>query len=118
MSRSRRRGDAAARIATLRAKIEEANHRYHVLDDPIIADAEFDALLRELIDLEAERPELRTPELADPARRRTALGSLRALPSRATDAQSRERVVGGRVAGVRRARAKTARAARSNTSAS
>ncbi|HUA09500.1 MAG TPA: NAD-dependent DNA ligase LigA [Candidatus Acidoferrales bacterium] len=51
-----------ARAAELRAKIEDANHRYYVLDDPSITDAEFDALLRELIDLETAHPELRTPD--------------------------------------------------------
>jgi DNA ligase (NAD+) len=50
--------NAAARVEQLRAKIDEANHRYYVLDEPSITDAEFDALLRELIGLEAEHPEL------------------------------------------------------------
>ena len=48
----------ADRIAALRAQIEDANHRYHVLDDPAIPDVEYDALLRELEALEAEYPEL------------------------------------------------------------
>jgi len=43
------------------AKIEDANMRYHVLDYPAIADAEYDRLMRELIALEAEHPELKTP---------------------------------------------------------
>jgi len=46
----------------LREQIDEANYRYHVLDDPQISDAEYDRLLRELIDLEAANPELQTPE--------------------------------------------------------
>jgi len=46
----------------LRARIEEANFRYHVLDDPQMSDPEYDSLLRELIDLEDRRPELRTPD--------------------------------------------------------
>ncbi|TYT23684.1 NAD-dependent DNA ligase LigA [Luteimonas viscosa] len=49
---------AAARVAKLRARIEDANHRYYVLDDPSIPDAEYDALMRELEALEAEHPEL------------------------------------------------------------
>ncbi len=53
---------AAARAAQLRALIEHHNFRYHVLDDPEISDAEFDALLRELQRIEAEHPELVTPE--------------------------------------------------------
>lgn len=53
---------AAARAAELRAQIEHHNYRYHVLDDPVISDAEFDALLRELQCLEAAHPELVTPD--------------------------------------------------------
>jgi DNA ligase (NAD+) len=52
----------AARAHALRAQIEEANYRYHVLDDPQLADADYDRLLRELIDLEEAHPELRTPD--------------------------------------------------------
>jgi len=51
-----------ARAAELRELLEEANYRYYVLDDPQITDAEYDALLRELIDLEQRYPELRTPD--------------------------------------------------------
>ena len=47
-----------ARIATLRAQIEQANYRYHVLDDPQITDAAYDRLMRELETLEAEHPTL------------------------------------------------------------
>ena len=39
-----------SRADSLRAQLEEANHRYYVLDDPEITDAEYDKLLRELID--------------------------------------------------------------------
>jgi len=48
----------ADRVAELRARIEDANHRYYVLDDPSIPDAEYDALLRELEALETAHPEL------------------------------------------------------------
>jgi DNA ligase (NAD+) len=54
--------DAARRAAELRAAINEANHRYHVLDQPSIADSEYDALMRELQQLEAEHPDLVTPD--------------------------------------------------------
>ena len=54
--------DPAARVAELRAQIDEANHRYYVLDDPTIEDAEYDRLLRELTELEAAHPELATPD--------------------------------------------------------
>src|SRR6478736_530260 len=50
------------RAAELRDRIDEANHRYHVLDQPTIDDAEYDALLRELLQLEAEHPNLVTPD--------------------------------------------------------
>jgi DNA ligase (NAD+) len=40
----------------LRAQIEQANYRYHVLDDPQITDAAYDRLMRELEALEAEHP--------------------------------------------------------------
>lgn len=45
------------RIARLRQEIERHNHRYYVLDDPLISDAEYDGLMRELRQLEAEHPE-------------------------------------------------------------
>jgi DNA ligase (NAD+) len=54
--------DAARRAAELGAAINEANHRYHVLDQPSIADSEYDALMRELQQLEAEHPDLVTPD--------------------------------------------------------
>jgi DNA ligase (NAD+) len=50
--------DPATRIAELRRALEDANYRYHVLDDPAIPDAEYDRLLRELEALEAEHPQL------------------------------------------------------------
>ena len=54
--------DPAARAAELRAQLEEANHRYHVLDAPTISDREYDMLFRELVDLEAAHPELVTED--------------------------------------------------------
>jgi len=61
-------GSAEARRAReLRALIDEANYRYYVLDDPAIPDSEYDRLLRELQELEALHPELRTPD--SPTRR-------------------------------------------------
>lgn len=48
----------ADRVAELRARIEDANHRYYVLDDPSIPDADYDALMRELEALEAAHPDL------------------------------------------------------------
>jgi len=53
---------AAGRARELRAALEEANYNYHVLDAPTIADETYDALLRELRDLEEAHPELATPD--------------------------------------------------------
>lgn len=53
---------AQARIEALRHEIEQHNYRYYVLDDPIVADAEYDALMRDLRELEAAHPELVTPD--------------------------------------------------------
>ena len=55
-------GDPAARAAELRTLLEEANHRYHVLDAPTISDREYDLRFRELVELEATHPELITPD--------------------------------------------------------
>ncbi|MDP4029877.1 MAG: NAD-dependent DNA ligase LigA [Gallionella sp.] len=59
--------DTKARIALLRAEIERHNHAYYVLDAPAIPDAEYDRLFRELQSLEAQHPELSTPD--SPTRR-------------------------------------------------
>jgi DNA ligase (NAD+) len=53
---------ARARAEELKAQIARADHRYYVLDDPELSDAEYDALVRELQALETEHPELRTPD--------------------------------------------------------
>ena len=52
----------AQEIAGLRESIRYHLHRYHVLDDPELADAEFDALLDRLVELETEHPHLVTPD--------------------------------------------------------
>ncbi|MCF7823618.1 MAG: NAD-dependent DNA ligase LigA [Candidatus Marinimicrobia bacterium] len=46
------------RIRDLIAELNEHNHRYYILDDPIISDAGYDQLLRELQELETEFPDL------------------------------------------------------------
>ena len=53
---------AAHRHAELTGVIDEARFRYHVLDRPTMADGEYDAMMRELQAIEAEHPELRTPD--------------------------------------------------------
>lgn len=54
--------EAAARAAVLREQIEGANHAYYVLDAPSLSDLEYDRLFRELREIEAAHPELRTPD--------------------------------------------------------
>ena len=49
------------RIVALRAELHRHNHNYYVLNQPTISDQDFDALLRELQDLEARHPELFDP---------------------------------------------------------
>ncbi len=50
---------ALARIRELTEALTEHNHRYYILDDPSISDTAYDALLRELIDLETQFPDLK-----------------------------------------------------------
>jgi len=52
----------AARVATLRHQIEEANYLYYVHDSPSLTDAEYDQLMLELQHIEQEHPELQTPD--------------------------------------------------------
>lgn len=54
--------DASNRIEELRAQVRAHNHRYYVLNEPVISDNQFDELLRELIALEERHPELITPD--------------------------------------------------------
>ncbi len=54
--------ELAARAATLRERLDAAAHEYYVLDQPSISDAEYDRMLRELQELEADYPYLRTPD--------------------------------------------------------
>lgn len=54
--------DPKERARQLRDILTEANYRYYVLDDPTMADYEYDQLLRELETLESAHPELVTPD--------------------------------------------------------
>jgi len=54
--------ELADRAAELRRLLNFHNYRYHVLDAPVISDAEYDAMFRELQDLEQAHPELRAPD--------------------------------------------------------
>jgi DNA ligase (NAD+) len=56
--------DVRRRIEELRRDIEEHNYRYYVLSEPIISDREYDALFRELEELERANPQFYSPESA------------------------------------------------------
>ncbi len=57
-----RADEEATRAAALRAELERLGHAYYDLDAPLVPDAEYDALFRELQRIEAERPDLTTPD--------------------------------------------------------
>jgi DNA ligase (NAD+) len=50
------------RTATLRCLLNEYSYQYYVLDEPTVPDAEYDRLFQELLTLEAQCPELKTPD--------------------------------------------------------
>ncbi len=50
------------RVEELRDRLNEHNYRYYVLDAPVVSDAQYDRMLRELQELEAAHPELKTPD--------------------------------------------------------
>src|SRR5262245_4819339 len=54
--------DAQQRVEELRRQINYHNYRYYALDDPEVTDAEYDALFQELRALEADHPELASPD--------------------------------------------------------
>src|SRR5579871_1442246 len=54
--------DPAREIETLRNELRRHEHLYYVLDKPEISDAEYDALMRKLQAIEAQNPELLTPD--------------------------------------------------------
>ena len=53
--------DLSERYSELRRRVEHYAYRYHVLDDPLISDAEYDALFGQLVAIEREQPELVDP---------------------------------------------------------
>jgi len=53
--------DTIKRAEELRFKLDQHNYRYYVQDDPSVSDAVYDALMRELRELESEHPDLVTP---------------------------------------------------------
>lgn len=62
MSSPRAKEDAAVRIAALVTDINRHLRLYHIEDRPQLSDAEYDALFRELVDLESAHPELKQPD--------------------------------------------------------
>jgi len=52
----------AQRVAKLRTELLDHDYRYYVLAEPVIADEEYDKLMRELVDLERQFPELQSPD--------------------------------------------------------
>jgi DNA ligase (NAD+) len=51
-----------SRYEELKQQVHFHNHRYHVMDSPVISDAEYDQLLNELKRIESERPDWVTPD--------------------------------------------------------
>jgi DNA ligase (NAD+) len=62
VSQPRKRASAARRADELRAEIARHDHRYYVLDDPEVGDDVYDALMRELREIEEANPDLVTPD--------------------------------------------------------
>jgi DNA ligase (NAD+) len=60
--RSQRAGTPAARARALREQIAAHDYRYYVLDQPTVSDSEYDGLMQELKALEAEHPQLISPD--------------------------------------------------------
>src|ERR1700741_4112286 len=58
--------DIEKKLETLRDKLRHHEYLYYVLDQPEISDAEFDKLMQQLKDLEAEHPDLITADSATP----------------------------------------------------
>jgi DNA ligase (NAD+) len=54
--------DVAQRHATLARELDDHAYRYYVLDAPVVSDAEYDTLMRELTAIETDYPQLRTPD--------------------------------------------------------
>src|SRR3954470_4806644 len=62
MSNRSSSSDISVELEKLRSDINYHNHRYHGLDDPHISDAEYDRMMQRLKEIEAEHPDLVTPD--------------------------------------------------------
>jgi DNA ligase (NAD+) len=74
--------EVLARVQELRDQIHYHNYRYHVLDDPVISDREFDRLMQELLKLEADYPGLITPDSPSQRVGATPLDKFETVPHR------------------------------------
>ncbi|MCT4783475.1 MULTISPECIES: NAD-dependent DNA ligase LigA [Exiguobacterium] len=54
--------EMAERVEALRKKLNQYGYEYYVLDQPSVPDSEYDRLMNELIDIETDYPELRSPD--------------------------------------------------------
>ena len=57
MEKELSKSEAKVRIEKLRKVIDETRYRYHVLNDPTVTDADYDSLMKELVELEQKHPE-------------------------------------------------------------
>jgi len=75
-------GDIQGRINHLKKELNDHNYRYYVLDDPLISDGEYDALLRELEKLEIDNPALVTNDSPTQRIGAAPLSAFRSIPHR------------------------------------
>ena len=92
------------RIRELRDAIRRHEERYYILNDPEISDEEFDHLLHELEHLEAEYPDLVTPDSPTQRVAGRPVTGFEDRSARRADAKPRQRLQRGGTEGVRRAR--------------
>ena len=95
--------EARERAVELAKQIDEHQYRYYVLDAPMVSDAEYDALLRELTDLEERYPALRTPDSPTQRVGGDLLDAVQPGPAPRADAQPGQRVQRRGAAGLGRA---------------
>src|SRR5256712_5879104 len=62
MTKRKKTVDTAVRVEELREMIRRHEHAYYVLDQPEVSDAQYDALFRELRQIEEDRPDLLAPD--------------------------------------------------------
>ena len=86
--------DPRHRHAELSEELLEHQYRYHVLDSPLVSDAEYDTAMRELLALEEQYPELRTPDSASQKVGGMISTDFTAGAAPAAAAQPRQRVLG------------------------